>query len=62
MFPHLYIVYSVWQSDGNSFKINTFRVPITSELMISSNSEDSYSSIFVSSKFFFQIFFKTCGS
>ena len=33
---HSSILYSVMQSDGNSWKINTFREALISELMISS--------------------------
>ena len=33
---YIIFMYSVMQSDGNSFKLDTFREAITSELMISS--------------------------
>ena len=42
--------YSVLQSDGNSWKIDTFLEAITSELIIHLNSENSYSSVLVSGK------------
>ena len=50
--------YSVMQSYGNSLKSDTFREAITSELMTNLNSENSYSSVFVSSKSYF--LFKIC--
>ena len=53
-----YLSYSVMQSDGNSWKIDTFWEAITSELWTLLNSENFYSSIFVSRKCFY--LFRTC--